>query len=171
MRDGGPAFRAAMVLAIVVVGVLVVVWVLGDQAYLWVKAIHVVAVVSWMAGLLYLPRLFVYHTDAAVGSELSQTLKVMERRLLAIIATPAMIVTWALGLWLAWRGGLFLQVWFMAKLVLVIGLSALHMYFAWAVREFHEDKRTKTARHWRIMNEMPALIMVLAVILVIVKPI
>src|SRR3984893_8343135 len=87
--------------------------------YEWIKALHVIAVISWMAGMLYLPRLFVYHCEADAGSKQSETFKVMERRLLTVIINPAMVVTWALGLWLAWDGGWFSSPWLLAKLALV----------------------------------------------------
>jgi putative membrane protein len=138
--------------------------------FLWLKALHVIAVISWMAGMLYLPRLFVYHADTAVGSDKSETFKVMERRLLRFIINPAMAVTWIVGLWLAYDGGFYRSGWFHAKFACVIALSGLHGYFSGAVRAFAEDRNTKTARHWRIMNEVPTILMILIVILVIVKP-
>ena len=104
--------------------------------YLWVKAFHMIAVISWMAGLLYLPRLMVYHCTAEAGSEQSETFKIMERRLLRTIMTPAMIASWVLGLWLAWIGAYWLDIWFLAKLLMVVGLSACHMAFARWVEDF-----------------------------------
>ena len=169
--DTKSGVAAAIVIGVVMCLLGVAIFVLGDQAYLWVKAIHLVAVISWMVGLLYLPRLFVYHCDAKVGSELSETFKVMERRLVTIIATPALIVTWLLGLWMAWQGQHYFQIWFLAKFVLVFGLSGLHGYFTKAMKDFAADKRTRSARHWRMMNEIPALILLLITVLVIVKPI
>lgn len=144
--------------------------ILGDGAYLWIKAIHVVAIISWMAGMLYLPRLFIYHCDAEKGSVQSETFKVMEGRLLRIIINPAMIISWVLGLWLAWTGGFFSAPWFHAKLALVLALSAVHGYFSMAVRAFAEDRNDKPPRFWRIVNEVPTILMILIVILVIVKP-
>ena len=138
--------------------------------YLWIKALHVMAIIAWMAGLLYLPRLFVYHCDAAKGSVQSETFKVMERRLLKVIMTPAMAAAWVLGLWLAWSGGHLTAHWFHGKLALVTALSAVHGYFAGAVGRFASDQNGKPARHWRIWNEVPAALMVVIVILVIVKP-
>jgi protoporphyrinogen IX oxidase len=138
--------------------------------YPWLKALHVIAVMSWMAGMLYLPRLFVYHTEAEIGSVQSQTFKVMERRLLRAIINPAMIVTWATGLWLAWRGFQFTGGWLHLKILMVILLSAAHGYFSASVRRFAEDKNQRPARHWRIMNEVPTVLMIGIVILVIVKP-
>jgi putative membrane protein len=120
--------------------------------------------------MLYLPRLFVYHSEAEKGSVQSETFKVMERRLLRGIINPAMIVTWAFGLWLAWEGGWFEAGWLHAKLTLVIILSAVHGYLARSVRKFAQDRNEKPARHWRIVNEIPTLLMIAIVILVIVKP-
>jgi putative membrane protein len=142
----------------------------GPAAYLWIKAVHVIAVISWMAGMLYLPRLFIYHCDAAPGSETSETFKVMEGRLLRIIINPAMIGTWVLGLWLAWQGGHFAAGWMHAKLALVLGLSGVHGFFSASVRRFAEDRNTVDARTWRLWNEVPTVLMVGIVILVIVKP-
>ncbi|MDQ8698587.1 protoporphyrinogen oxidase HemJ [Hyphomicrobium sp. LHD-15] len=142
----------------------------GAAAYPWLKAVHVIAVISWMAGMLYLPRLFIYHCDARPGSEMSETFKVMERRLLRIIINPAMIVTWVIGLWLAWQGGYFTAGWFHAKLALVLGLSGVHGFFSASVRRFGEDRNTISARHWRMWNEAPTVLMIGIVILVIVKP-
>ena len=138
--------------------------------YDWIKAAHVISVIAWMAGMLYLPRLFVYHAEAAVGSEKSETFKVMERRLLRAIINPAMVAAWAFGLWLAWKGFAFSAGWLHAKIALVVALSALHGYFSGAVRRFAEDRNVRTARHWRIMNEVPTALMILIVILVVVKP-
>jgi protoporphyrinogen IX oxidase len=138
--------------------------------YLWLKAFHVIALIAWMAGMLYLPRLFVYHAEAAPGSPQSETFKVMERRLLRLIINPAMVATWLLGLWLAYEGGFFRSGWLHAKLLAVLALSGLHGYFSAAVRAFAEDRNTRSSRHWRLMNEAPTVLMILIVILVIVKP-
>jgi len=140
------------------------------RVYDWIKALHIIAVISWMAGMLYLPRLFVYHADAATGSVQSETFKVMERRLLRAIINPAMIATWIFGLWLAWHGFGFHGGWLHAKLALVLGLSGVHGYLSAAVRRFAEDRNEKPARHWRIVNEIPTLLMIAIVILVVVKP-
>lgn len=142
----------------------------SDSFYPWAKVIHVLAVISWMAGMLYLPRLLVYHADAEKGSVQSETFKVMERRLLRGIINPAMIVTWVFGLWLAWKGFGFHGGWLHAKIGAVLLLSAVHGYLAGAVRKFAEDRNEKPARHWRIVNEIPTLLMIAIVILVIVKP-
>ncbi len=165
-----PGFRAAMALIITAIAAVLLIVILGDEAYVWIKAIHVIAVISWMAAMLYLPRLFIYHCDATAGSELSETLKVMERRLLRIIMNPAMILTWILGLWMAWQADWFSAGWFHAKLAAVLLLSGIHGHFSAAVRKFAADANQKSARYWRIMNEAPAVLMIAIVILVIVKP-
>ena len=138
--------------------------------YLWIKALHVIAVIAWMAGLLYLPRLFVYHCEAQPGSVQSETFKVMERRLLRGIANPAMIATWVFGLWLAWLMGVFGDNWLHAKLLFVFLLSAYHGMLVRFVRAFAEDRNARPARFFRMINEIPALFMVAIVILIVVKP-
>ena len=138
--------------------------------YEWIKALHVIAVIAWMAGMLYLPRLFVYHCEAEIGSKQSETFKVMERRLLRVIINPAMIVTWLAGLYLAWAGGWFSSGWFHAKLFLVLVLSAVHGMLAGSVRRFASDSNRRSQKFYRIINEVPAILMVGIVILVIVKP-
>jgi protoporphyrinogen IX oxidase len=165
-----PAWRASV--AVIVTGAAAVVLILafGADAYLWVKAIHVIAIISWMAGMLYLPRLFVYHSETPVGSAQSETFKIMEQRLLSLITTPAMVIAWVLGLWLAWKSGYWVAPWLHAKVALVLALSGLHGYLSAATRAFREDRNTKPARHWRIVNEIPAVLMVAIVILVVVKP-
>ncbi|MFG1478441.1 protoporphyrinogen oxidase HemJ [Xanthobacter sp. V4C-4] len=138
--------------------------------YLWIKALHIVAVIAWMAALLYLPRLLVYHAGAARGSAQSETFKVMERRLLKAIANPAMIVAWLAGLFLAYEGNWYGDGWFHAKLALVLALSAVHGFQARWVRLFAADANTHSARYYRIANEVPTLLMIGIVILVVVKP-
>lgn len=170
IASGSPANRAGVALLITVAAALLLVWLLGNGAYLWIKAFHVIAVIAWMSGMLYLPRLFVYHADTPVGSAQSETFKVMEARLLNIITTPAMVVTWVLGLWLAWSSGFWMAPWLHAKFALVLVLSGLHGYLSAATRAFREDRNTKPARHWRIVNEIPTVLMIGIVILVIVKP-
>jgi putative membrane protein len=169
-RRSNPILRtivALLILAVLLAGLFLV----GTEAvYPWIKALHVVAVISWMAGMLYLPRLFVYHADAEKGSVQSETFKVMERRLLRGIINPAMIVTWAAGLWLGWTGFAFQAGWLQAKIALVLVLSGVHGYLSASVRRFAEDRNEKPARHWRIVNEVPTLLMIAIVILVIVKP-
>ena len=140
--------------------------------YLWFKSLHVIAVISWMAGLLYLPRLFVYHADAKPTSEFSQKLKIMEYRLMRYIMAPASIATWLFGglmLYANWDG-IMAQHWMHAKFTLVILLTGLHhMMSAWR-KKFERDENKKSARFFRIVNEVPTVIMIAIVILVIVKP-
>ena len=137
---------------------------------LWIKALHILAVISFMAGMLYLPRLFVYHADAAPGSVQSETFKVMERRLLKAIMNPALVVVWLTGLWLAYDAGFYRMPWLHAKFALVLILSGLHGYFVRIVRVFAADANHKSARYYRILNEIPTVVMILIVILVVVKP-
>jgi protoporphyrinogen IX oxidase len=141
-----------------------------DSLDLWIRTLHIIAVISWMAGMLYLPRLFVYHVGAAPGSELSETLKLMERRLLRRIINPAMIAVWITGPLLAYRLGAFQMPWLHAKLGLVLLLSGVHGFLAGQVRAFAEDRNRRSTVFWRIFNEAPALLMALIVILVVVKP-
>jgi putative membrane protein len=162
--------RAAVALAIFLIAALLIFWLDPDNVYLWVRAVHVIAVISWMAGMLYLPRLFVYHAEAGPGSPQSETFKVMEKRLLRAIINPAMIATWLAGLWLAWKGFGFMGGWLHAKIGLVVLMSGVHGYLSATVRKFAEDRNEKSARHWRIVNEIPTLLMIAIVILVIVKP-
>ena len=164
------ARRAAVALLIFILGVAAIFYLDPDRLYEWVKAIHIIAVIAWMAGMLYLPRLFVYHSQVDIGSAQSEIFKTMERNLLRVIINPAMIVVWVLGLWLAWDHGWFTFGWLHAKIVLVIILSGVHGYFARAVRLFAEDRNTKSTRYWRLMNEVPTLLMMAIVILVVVKP-
>jgi putative membrane protein len=138
--------------------------------YEWLKAFHVIAVIAWMAGMLYLPRLFVYHCDAPKGSPQSETFKIMERRLLKAIINPAMSAAWVLGLILVWQGGWIASGWLHAKLALVLALSAAHGFLSRSVKDFAADRNTRPARFYRIVNEVPTVLMIGIVILVIVKP-
>lgn len=138
--------------------------------YLWIKSLHVIAVIAWMAGMLYLPRLFVYHCDAPKGSDKSETFKVMERRLLKAIINPAMIVAWIAGLWLVWEAGFWKAPWFHAKLTFVLILSGVHGIYVRRWREFAEDRNTRSAFYYRVLNEVPTVLMIGIVIFVIVKP-
>jgi protoporphyrinogen IX oxidase len=143
--------------------------------YQWIKAFHIIAVIAWMAGMLYLPRLFVYHCTAEKGSIQSETFKVMERRLLRAIINPAMIATWVLGLWLAWHGpdsryGWFASGWLGAKLMLVLVLSGLHGFLARWVKDFAADSNRHSQKFYRIINEVPTVLMIAIVILAVVKP-
>ena len=139
---------------------------------LWVKVLHIIAVIAWIAGMLYLPRLFVYHADAAKGSALSETFKVMERRLLKAIINPAMILVFVTGIALAlapptsyWQAP-----WLQTKFILVLGLGGLHGYFARCVRTFAADANARPAGFYRVLNEVPTVLMALIVILAVVKP-
>ena len=142
-------------------------------AYPWIKALHVVAIVSWMAGLLYLPRLFVYHAERGTpGSETSETFKVMESRLLKAIMRPAMIATWILGLTLAgipgvveWSAG-----WIYVKLAAVLVLTWFHHWLLARCKDFASDRNTVPARRYRMMNELPTLALIVIVVMVVVKP-
>jgi protoporphyrinogen IX oxidase len=138
--------------------------------YDWLKALHVIAIIAWMAGMLYLPRLFVYHAEAPKGSIQSETFKIMERRLLKAIINPAMIVTWVLGLVLAWQGAWWTAGWLHGKLLLVLILSGLHGIYVRRLKEFAADRNTRPAGYYRILNEVPTVLMIGIVILVIVKP-
>jgi protoporphyrinogen IX oxidase len=166
----GPGRRAGIALGVFLVLTVAVLFLFPAEAYLWAKAIHVIAVISWMAGMLYLPRLFVYHAEIGPGTPQSETFKVMEQRLLRVIINPAMTVAWVLGLWLAWQGFGFSGGWLHLKIALVIAMSGLHGYFSKAVRLFAEDRNERSAGHWRLMNEGPTLLMIVIVILVVVKP-
>jgi putative membrane protein len=143
--------------------------------YEWIKAFHIIAVIAWMAGMLYLPRLFVYHCAAETGSVQSETFKVMERRLLRAIINPAMIATWVFGLWLAWLGpdsryGWFATGWLWAKIILVLGLSAVHGLLARWRKDFAQDRNRHSQKFYRIINEVPTILMILIVLLVVLKP-
>lgn len=137
---------------------------------LWLKALHVMAVISWMAGLFYLPRLMVYHVDAEKGSVQSETFKIMEYRLLRYIMNPAMVVVWITGPVLAWQMGMLNDYWLWAKLLLVAAMTDFHHRLARWVKVFKADQNTRDGKFFRIANEVPTLLMVGIVILVIVKP-
>jgi len=143
---------------------------LGSAAYPWLKAFHVVAVIAWMAGMLYLPRLFVYHCAAPIGSSQAETFKVMERRLLRAIINPAMIATWLLGLWLAWWSGAYRSGWFEAKFALVLAMSGVHGLFVRWMRHFGADRNPHSEKFYRIINELPTVLMIGIVLLAVVKP-
>ena len=138
--------------------------------YLWIKALHIIAVIAWMAGMLYLPRLFVYHAEATKGSAESETFKVMERRLLRAIINPSMIAVFFTGGLLAYLTGSWRTPWLEVKVVFVIGLAALHGLFARYVRLFAADCNERPAQFYRILNEAPTGLMILIVVLVVVKP-
>jgi putative membrane protein len=136
--------------------------------YLWIKALHIIAVISWMAGMLYLPRLFVYHVEKPESGE---TFKIMERRLLRYIMTPAMIAAWVFGIaMIALNPAVMSGGWLHVKLICVLILSGLHGYFAKTVKSFANDANTKTSKFYRIINEAPTVLMILIVIMAVVKP-
>ncbi len=167
--------RAEIAVALTAVVLIVLVLLLPASGYPWIKAFHIIAVIAWMAGMLYLPRLFVYHCAAEKGSVQSETFKVMERRLLRAIINPAMVGTWVLGLWLAWHGpdsryGWFASEWLWAKLALVLVLSAVHGLFVRWVKAFGADQNPHSQRFYRVINEVPTILMIAIVILVVVKP-
>ncbi len=138
--------------------------------YQWILAFHIIAVIAWMAGMLYLPRLFVYHCETIPGTPESERFKVMERKLLRAIINPSMIAVWILGLTLAFGRDAWHEHWFHAKLLLVIVMSGIHGFDAALVKTFARDANTRSARFYRIWNEVPALLMVFIVILAVVKP-
>lgn len=142
------------------------------EYYLWFKALHVISVIAWMAGMLYLPRLYVYHADAAPGSELSETLKVMERRLLRAIINPAMIASFLFGgLMLATPGYIdWAEGWIWTKLTLIVAMTVVHGGLARWRKDFETDSNIRPAKFYRVMNEVPTLILIAIVILVVVKP-
>lgn len=172
---GAPAgrrarLRATAALVVFAVAIVSLALVSPDQRYLWLKALHVIAVISWMAGLLYMPRLFIYHGDAPKGSVQAKTFSVMEQRLLKVIMNPAMMLSWMLGLYLAYSVYGFSGGWLHLKIVAVMALTAVHVFFSRTVAAFAREEYRGTARFWRLMNEVPTLLMIVIVILVVVKP-
>jgi putative membrane protein len=141
-----------------------------DEFYFWIKALHIVAVIAWMAGMLYLPRLFVYHADAAPGSQTSETFKIMERRLLRAITTPAMVATLLFGVSLGIVQGQWSEGWLHVKLLLVLGLAAAHGFMARYVKAFAADQRPQSETWFRWFNEIPTVLLVGIVLLVVFKP-
>jgi putative membrane protein len=141
--------------------------------YFLIKALHIISFISWMAGMFYLPRLFVYHADAKMGGELSDTLKIMERRLLRIIINPAMVSTWVFGIWLTVLTGYGAPgtgQWLHVKIALVLALSAFHGYLAHIRKRFDKDKNTRSRRFYKYLNEIPTILMVVIVLLAVTKP-
>ena len=139
--------------------------------YDWIKALHVISVIAWMAGMMYLPRLFVYHADSAVGSEKSETFKVMERRLYRGITTPAMIATWLFGLIMVSQGLIdWHSVWPWVKAAMVLTLSGIHGFYGRLLRDFANDRNTRPAKFFRQINEIPFLVAIVIVVMVIVRP-
>ena len=141
-----------------------------DDYFLWIKAFHIIAIIAWMAGLLYLPRLFVYHCQAQEGSNQSETFKVMERRLLRAIMNPAMIVSWALGLWMYIGHEMWTEGWTHAKLLCVVLLTISHMMMSKWRKDFEADRNTRSETFYRFANEVPTVLMIAIVIFVVVRP-
>lgn len=143
------------------------------MTYLIVKSLHIMSIIAWLAGLFYLPRLFVYHVDAAPGSDSSETFKIMERRLLKAIMTPAMLMSWVFGLWLVFGEDVVdwgSDHWFHIKLLCVILLTAFHMALAKWRKDFEADRNQRTGKFYRLANEIPTLLMIAIVLLVVIKP-
>jgi protoporphyrinogen IX oxidase len=140
--------------------------------YPWIKVVHVAAVISWMAGMFYLPRLFVYHAERAeVGSELDTTFQLMELKLLKVIINPAMIVAWVCGLIMIWQGAFdFGQAWSWIKIIAVLLMSGFHGWLAARRKEFAAGTNTRSGRTYRIANEVPTVLMLLILVMVIVRP-
>lgn len=141
-----------------------------SNAYLWIKVVHILAIIAWMAGMLYLPRLFVYHAEAPSGSPQARTFAVMERRLMRAIMLPALLAAWASGVTLAIKAGFLHEGWFHAKFALVIVMSGLHGYFAKIRTNLADGTNRHSPRYFRFVNEVPTLLMAAIVILVVVKP-
>lgn len=144
---------------------------MDHHAYIWLKAFHIIAVISWMAGLFYLPRLFAYHSEAEIKSDKAKTFEIMERRLLRIIMNPAMILTWIFGLWILYIVPSWMhEGWFHIKFTLVIILTVFHHLLGRWRKDFLKGENKHSAKFYKIMNEVPTLIMIGIVILVVVKP-
>jgi putative membrane protein len=143
----------------------------GSTGYLVVQALHIIAVIFWMAGMLYLPRLFVYHHISEPGGELEGALLIQERNLLGIIMNPALIAVWVFALiMVASNSSLWTSGWFHAKLLLVLAVSGIHGFYAASARKFAGGERPRSEKFWRLMNEAPAIAAVLIVVLAVVKP-
>lgn len=168
LSAGVKAFTA-IALFVVAAGII---WLLevGDL-YSWLKVFHLIAVISWMAGLVYLPRLFVYHADAEIGSVQSETFKLMERRLLKLIMTPAMIIAWIFGLALAFQINAFVEIWFLLKFAFVFAMSGFHGFLAKSAKLFENDANEISGSRWRLYNEVPTVLMILIIVLVVIKPV
>ena len=140
--------------------------------FLWFKALHIVSVFAWMAGLLYLPRLFVYHTSAEVRGPVSEQFKIMERRLLLYIMTPAGLASWIFGALTVWSGNYFdsLPIWLSMKLCFVVALTLLHGRIAFHCRDFAIDVRGYSDRYFRVLNEIPTVLLFVVVVLATLKP-
>ncbi len=136
--------------------------------FLWIKAIHIISVIAWMAGLLYLPRLFVYHSDKEIKQNTSNTFKVMERKLYRFIMNPSVALVWITGLILFYYSGI--ETWLLVKIALVILMTFFHIFLGQCLRDFSEDTNKYSSRFFRIINEVPAIIMIIIVFLVVLQP-
>lgn len=141
-----------------------------ENSYLWFKTLHIISVIAWMAGLFYLPRLFVYHSTAEIGSEMSETFKVMERRLLRAITTPAMFASLIFGIFLLFEINAWNQGWLHVKLTSIVLMLAFHVFLVKYQRDFLADRNTKSEKFYRMINEVPTVLMVVIVAMVILKP-
>ena len=142
------------------------------MSYEVIKSFHVLSVISWMVGLLYLPRLFVYHSQVQIGSVQAETFKVMERRLLRAIMTPAMVASFAFGIWLiALNHSLIYEVWFQIKFLAVLSMGAVHGKLSKMRRLLENDEKPLSTKAYRIWNEIPTVLMIVVVVMAVVKPI
>ena len=141
------------------------------MSYDVIKALHLISVMSWMAGLLYLPRLFVYHAETTVGSVRAETFKVMERRLLKAIMNPAMIASFVFGIWMiVLAPGLLYEPWMHVKILCVLLMAGCHGVFSKMRRRLENDEPPQSPRTYRIWNEVPTVLMVIIVFMAVVKP-
>ncbi len=142
-----------------------------SQHYEWLRALHIISVIAWMAGMLYLPRLFVYHADAEKGSDKSETFKIMERRLLKVIMAPASIATWLFGGLMLWANPeLFSSLAIHVKLFAVVLMTGLHHAMMKWVKVFANDENVKPAKFYRTINEVPTILMIIIVVMIVVRP-
>lgn len=141
-----------------------------DRLYLWLKALHILAVIAFMAGMLYLPRLFVYHAAAEKGSPQSETFKTMERRLEVAIMRPALVLLYGSGIALALKGGFFAALWLNWKLALVLLMTAVYGYLIWTRYQFASDTNRRSPRYFRMLNEIPTVLLIGIVLLAVLKP-
>ena len=167
---GKVALRAAIALGLLLAAAVGLILADEGSRYLWIKSLHIIAVISWMAGMFYMPRLFIYHLDSEPGSKQAQTFSIMERRLYRIIMNPAMMIAWVCGLYLAWEGFGFSGGWLHAKIAAAVGMTATHIYFGRALGAFEKGLYIGSGRFWRIANEVPTILMIVIVVLVVVKP-
>jgi len=141
------------------------------MSYEIIKALHIISIISWMAGLLYLPRLYVYHSETTIGSVRAETFKVMERRLLKAIMTPAMIASFLFGIWmLVLAPGLLFEIWMQIKIACVVAMAGCHGVFLKMRRQLENDEPPRPGRVYRVWNEVPTVLMIIIVVMAVVKP-